>query len=499
MRMSRPRTRSQGPPETEIIDGSEESQHIITQGRLSRELQVRLETLRFYPAWGSEGKEALVSSQQQTATTVRKLASIILRPPSTIPSASRPNSALGIQTLREVSTKFSQHHVVPMHNSMAEDGKQDHTISLAIPHTEDIDIMDIEFAEIVEAVTPTMDTSDQSTDRNNTMMTKNPGITGEQYNFTALPSNTFITVNIEDKWLKRYIPDGKNSQICDMVEKVEVITKDGTEWYKVKIRFYNTDMFLVGKRNDCIYAVRGEETELLCMQILWIPYNLNQLEELLKEDHYLRWKGIMRFEEEGENLMDRLVSREERAIPKDMNFRTALTYENRQKLYEKRLKLTKALPIIQHEMSELESENESNISLYITQKSKFMASLRMLIDQIDSILRRDDSQRQTAGLPVLKIPIYYPSGVDLWAEMPIKIIKKAAEEHEECMMSIDDARSRQQIKHIGIRKTSKGTNNIPSMTSAFQRVHPSMSEGHEASPVVKEREHQEAIKMASEV
>ena len=86
--------------------------------------------------------------------------------------------------------------------------------------------------------------------------------------------------------------------------------------------------------------------------------------------------------------------------------------------------------------------------------------------------------------------------MDLWAEMPIKIIKKAAEEHEECMMSIDDARSRQQIKHIGIRKTSKGTNNIPLMTSAF---HPSMSEGHEASLAIKERGHQEAIKMAAEV
>ena len=77
----------------------------------------------------------------------------------------------------------------------------------------------------------------------------------------------------------------------------------------------------------------------------------------------------MRFEEKGENLMDRLVSREERAIPKDMNFRTALTYENRQKLYQKRLKLTKALPIIQHEMSELESENESKISLYINRRA----------------------------------------------------------------------------------------------------------------------------------
>ena len=323
--MSRPRTRSQGPLETEIVDGSEESQHILTQRRLSRELQVRLEILRFYPAQGSEGKEASVSSQQQTATTVKRPASIILRPLSTIPSASRPNSALGIQPLREVSTRFSQHHVVPMHNSTAEDGKQGHTISLVTLHTEDIDITDMEVAEIVEAVMPMTDTSDQST-----------------HNFTMPPANTFSTVNIEDQWLRRYIPDGKNSQICDMVEKVEVTTKDGTEWYKVKIpylsRFYNTDMFLVGKHDDCIYAVRGEETELLCMRILWIPYNFNQLEELLKGDHYLRWKGIMRFEE-GENLMDRLVSREERIIPKDMNFRTALTYENRQKLYEKRLKL----------------------------------------------------------------------------------------------------------------------------------------------------------------
>ena len=395
MKMSRPRTRSQRPPETEIIYGSDKSQHIATQRRLSRELQVKLEALRFYPARGSKGKEVSVSSQQQTATTVKRPASIILRPLSTIPSASRPNSALGIQQLREVSTRFSQHHVVPMHNSTVEDGKQGHTISLITPCAEDIDMTNMEVAEIVEAVMPTTDTSDQSTDRNNTMMTKNPG-TQKPHNFTTPPANTFRTVSIEDQWLKRYTPDGKNSQICDMVEKVQVTTKDGTEWYKLKIpylsRFYNTDMFLVGKYNDCIYVVRGEETELLCMRILWIPYNLNQLEELLKEDHYLRWKGIMRFEEEGENLMDRLISREERIIPKEMDFRTALMYDNRQKLYEKRLKLTKALPTMQHEMSELESENETRISLYITQKSKFTARLCMLIDQIDSILRRDDSQ-----------------------------------------------------------------------------------------------------------
>ena len=143
-----------------------------------------------------------------------------------------------------------------MHNSTAEDGKQGHTISLVTPWTEDIDVTDMEVAEIVKLVMPMMDTSDQSTDKDNITMTKNPGIIGEQHNLTTPPANTFRTVNIEDQWLRRYIPDGKNSQICDMVEKVEITTKDGTIWYKVKIpylsRFYNTDMFLVGKHNDCI-------------------------------------------------------------------------------------------------------------------------------------------------------------------------------------------------------------------------------------------------------
>ena len=181
VRMSRPRTRSQGPPETEIADSSEESQHIIAQRRLSRELQVRLETLSFYPAQGSEGKEASMSSHQQTATMVKRLASVILRPPSTIPLASRPSSAFGIQSLREVSTRFSQHHVVPMHNSTAEDGKQGHTISLVTQWTEDIDVTDMEVAEIVEAVMPLTDTNDQFTDKDNITTTKNPGITGEQH------------------------------------------------------------------------------------------------------------------------------------------------------------------------------------------------------------------------------------------------------------------------------------------------------------------------------
>ena len=76
-----------------------------------------------------------------------------LRPPSMIPPASRLNSVMGFQTTREISTKFSKYHVVPMHNSTAEDGKQNHTTSLVQPRPEDMDETDLEVAEIVEGMT----------------------------------------------------------------------------------------------------------------------------------------------------------------------------------------------------------------------------------------------------------------------------------------------------------------------------------------------------------
>ena len=80
--------------------------------------------------------------------------------------------------------------------------------------------------------------------------------------------------------------------------------------------------------------------------------------------------------------------------------------------------------------------------------------------------------------------------------MPVDIIRKTVEEHEECMKSIDDTKNRSQVKHIGIGKTSKRIDRIPSVTSAFNRVPPSTSKGHEALPFSKERGHQEAIVMA---
>ena len=121
----------------------------------------------------------------------------------------------------------------------------------------------------------------------------------------------------------------------------------------------------------------------------------------------------------------------------------------------------------------------------------------MLIDQIDRILRKDDKRQQGARLQVLRTPKFYPSGVDLWAEMPVDIIRKAAEVHEECMKSIDDAKNRSQLKHIGIGKKSDRIDKIPSVMSAFNRVTPSTSKGCKALPLLKERGCQEVIAMAA--
>ena len=83
--------------------------------------------------------------------------------------------------------------------------------------------------------------------------------------------------------------------------------------------------------------------------------------------------------------------------------------------------------------------------------------------------------------------------------MPVDIIRTAAEEHEECMRSLDDVKAQRETKHIGVGKTlkPKSQNVIPSTVSAFQRVVPNISEDWEALPVLKEKGCQEAIEMAA--
>ena len=85
----------------------------------------------------------------ETVLKMTRSANTTLRPLSTIPPTSRSNSILGTLVPREVSTRFSQHHSVPMHNSTAEDGKQNHTLGLVVSRNQDNDETDFEVAEII--------------------------------------------------------------------------------------------------------------------------------------------------------------------------------------------------------------------------------------------------------------------------------------------------------------------------------------------------------------
>ena len=166
---------------------------------------------------------------------------------------------------------------------------------------------------------------------------------------------------------------------------------------------------------------------------------------------------------------------------------SALDDVTRQKLYERRLKLTKAIPIMQREITLLEGENQDQISTYTSQKAEFTEGLHGLIDQIDDILRRDDKHHIAMELQPIKMPRFYPSDTQLWVEKPVDIIRKAAEEHEECMKSLDDARMQKQPKHTGTGKTSRPKNprEIPSNASAFQKVQQVESEDHETSQILR--------------
>ena len=302
------------------MEVSEEIEQLTIQGptteerRMSRELQVKLEVLQLHPAQNTEEGEP---SQMKKKTT--RLASATLRPLSTIPPALRCVSTL---VSREVSTKFNQYLVVPMHNSTAEDGKQNHTTGLVLPRDQNSDKTDMEVAEIVTGTASNSSTSgpeDGGMSPDNYFDASDKPIEVENYgpDEPTLPAaNTFATMQGEDEWLKRYLPDGHNSQIGNVPDRIGITTQDSEKWHRVEIpylnHFYNTNTYLVGAWNEYIYALRGEKKEMVCMKIMWTPYNLTNLEEVLRNNQYLRLKGIKTFEEEGENIMDRLVSIEER-------------------------------------------------------------------------------------------------------------------------------------------------------------------------------------------
>ena len=231
-----------------------------------------------------------------------------------IPPVSRPNSALGIVILGEVSTKFNQYHVVPIHNSTVKDGKQNHTTGLPIPRNQDNDETDLEVAEIVTrtaSMSPSSRPEEASPGNFFNASDKPTDMESYRPNESTMPAaNTFMTIRGEDEWLKRYLPDGQNSQIGNVPKRVEITIEDGKQWYRIRIpyleRFYNREVYLVGKQNDTIYTLRGEEKKMVCVRILWTPYDL--VSSARRMFTLPETKGINSLEEEGENIINRLVS-----------------------------------------------------------------------------------------------------------------------------------------------------------------------------------------------
>ena len=94
---------------------------------------------------------------------------------------------------------------------------------------------------------------------------------------TLPAANTFTIIQGEDKLLKRYLPDGHNSQIGNIPDRIKITTQDGEKWHRVEISYLNhlffTNTYLVGAWNDYIYALRGEKKEMVCVKIMWTPYS----------------------------------------------------------------------------------------------------------------------------------------------------------------------------------------------------------------------------------
>ena len=149
---------------------------------------------------------------------------------------------------------------------------------MGIPRNQDGNETDLEYAEISAG---TASDSPSSGPKEEEMLPERffnasdrpEGLDNYGQNESTLPAvNTFRAIQSDNEWMKRYIPDGHNSQIGNVSNKIEVTTEDSKKWYRLRIpylnRFYNTEIYLVGMQNDYIYALRDEEKEMVCVRIL---------------------------------------------------------------------------------------------------------------------------------------------------------------------------------------------------------------------------------------
>ena len=130
-----------------------------------------------------------------------------------------------------------------MHNSTAEDGKQNHTTGLVIPRNQDSNETDLEVVEIVAGTASTSPMSgpeEREMSPDNFFNASDKPLEIENYgpNEPTLPAaNTFSAIRGDNEWLKRYLTDGHNSQIGNVQNKIEVTMEDGKKWYRLRIPY----------------------------------------------------------------------------------------------------------------------------------------------------------------------------------------------------------------------------------------------------------------------
>ena len=132
-----------------------------------------------------------------------------------------------------------------MHNSTAEDGKQNHTTGFVLPRNQDSDETDLEVAEIVAgtaSTSPMSEPEEGGISPDDFFDASDKPIEVENYgpNESTLPVvNAFTVIWSDNEWLKRYLPDGHNSQIGNVSNRIEVITEVGEKWYWIRIPYLN--------------------------------------------------------------------------------------------------------------------------------------------------------------------------------------------------------------------------------------------------------------------
>ena len=87
------------------------------------------------------------------------------------------------------------------------------------------------------SMSPTSEPEEQAVSLDNFFDVSDKPIETENYgsNETTMHAvSTFAAIQSDDEWLRRYLPDGHNSQIGNVPNRIEIMTEEGEKWYRIR-------------------------------------------------------------------------------------------------------------------------------------------------------------------------------------------------------------------------------------------------------------------------